>query len=47
LQGSLKDEVYATNPHTLEDPRNNTCLEILAASRKELQRVKHHVPQVH
>jgi hypothetical protein len=37
--GSLKDKVYKTNPHTLEELRNNICHEISAVSREELQRV--------
>jgi hypothetical protein len=34
----LKDEVYKTNPHTLEELRN-ICHEITAVSREELQGV--------
>jgi hypothetical protein len=38
LWGCLKDQVYKTNPHTLEELRNNNCHEISAASVEELQR---------
>jgi hypothetical protein len=39
LWGSLKDEVHKTNPHALEEPRNNICHEVLAICREEFQRV--------
>jgi hypothetical protein len=39
LWGSLKDKVYKTNPHILEELRNDIHCEISAVSREELQRV--------
>jgi hypothetical protein len=39
LWGSLKNKVYKTNSHTLEELRNNICHEISAISGEELQRV--------
>jgi hypothetical protein len=40
LWGSLKDKVYKTNPHTLEELRNNIHHGISAISGEELHRVK-------
>jgi hypothetical protein len=39
LWGILKAKVYKTNPHTLEELRNNICYKISAISREELHRV--------
>jgi hypothetical protein len=39
LWGSLKDTVYETNPHTLEELRHNIRGEISTISGEELQRV--------
>jgi hypothetical protein len=36
---NLKDTVYNTNPHTLDELRNNTCHKISSISREELQTV--------
>jgi hypothetical protein len=38
--GSLKDKVYETTPHTLEELINTILIEISAISEEELQRVK-------
>jgi hypothetical protein len=45
--GSLKDKVYKTTPHTLEELRNITHCEISTISREELQRVKKNVFRRH
>jgi hypothetical protein len=37
LWGSLKDEVYETSPHTVEELRNNTRRYISAISGEKLQ----------
>jgi hypothetical protein len=37
--GSSKDKVYETNPHTVEELRNNVRYEISAISGEKLQRV--------
>jgi len=37
--GSIKDKVYETTPHTLEELTNTTRIEISAISEEELQRV--------
>ncbi|KAJ9575347.1 hypothetical protein L9F63_025702, partial [Diploptera punctata] len=39
LWGSLKDKVYKTNPHTLEELKNNIRNEIRNLTVPELQRV--------
>jgi hypothetical protein len=41
--GKLKDKVYKTNLHTLEELRNNICSKISAIFREELQRVSNNV----
>jgi hypothetical protein len=37
--GQFKRQAYKTNPHTLEELRNNICREISTISREKLQRV--------
>jgi hypothetical protein len=39
LWGNLKDKMYKTNPHTLEEPKNKIHHEISAISMEELQTV--------
>ena len=42
LWGHLKNKVYATNPHTLEELKANVTREIDSISEGELIRVKAH-----
>jgi hypothetical protein len=43
LWGSLRDKVYKTNSHTLEELRYNIRLETLTISGEELQRFNNNV----
>jgi hypothetical protein len=43
LWGSLKDKVCKTNPHTVEELRNNIRREISTVSGEELQRVNNNL----